>query len=1187
MRRELVFFYGYDLSSLSPQQRNTILNAYEAKLMNSPDSLTRNVVEDFDEDSALGIRRPDGVHCPLVEMLEPYENGYEDEIEELLLQKKAVGNQFTASYDYEKLNEIEIEILRRRDAKVQRLMKMKLEDNSCGDDEELNQNGKRKLKEDYDERENSNKKPKIERCSASTTPTTPVAKLSIPFILNPESPVDTGPKEKSSKKQYYLSPMGLYRDYFGVETLAKEKEAEIHEFFGQFGRVSPISSPPADRMSASTFRSRKTSSPTRYSQSYNNEVGCSLNDLARQRISKKDEAIRRKAEQDLSKRNHATRRPSQRQPQKTTNGTVTSLKPSPALTVRESTLVVEASQLMAAKRADCVLVIDDEERLSGIFTAKDLAFRVVGDGLDARTTTVSTIMTRNPMCVKSDTSATDALNTMVARSFRHLPVCNEDGDVVGLLDITKCLYEALDKMERAYGSSKKLYDALEGVEREWSNQPTPIHQYLNVLREKMACPDLTTVLDGSMPAEIGVKTSVRDAARLMREYHTTAVLVMEHGAIAGIFTSKDIVLRVIAAGLDPSSYGHYLNLPVVDGGSILGMVDVLKLTYATMEQVYNMQHQENGHEAGGPMWNKFWNSFANDGDNESVLSDSIAPSQSASNIPPSPHSRMHNSGNISPVPEIHPSESASVMDDGSLASFPRGHEENHFTFKFKAPNGKSHRFTVDYTKFENIRATVASKLPPTVKDFAISYVDEDEDYVAMSSDEDVIDAVAMAQRQDATRVILYIQEIYEKKSSKSRQVRDDEDDEEEIHDRKKHSRRRNKNDDYHLPIPQDLILPGALLTLAIAITTAKVQIRTHGTDVLARPFNVLGIETSCDDTAVAIVNSSREILSESIKLQHEIHEPAGGITPNVAMKSHQIHLPGVVCDALLKGNMDVVKDIDVIAVTRGPGLPACLAIGLSAAKTLAAEAHALTARLTHTKIIPFPYLTLLISGGHTLILVTHGVNRHTQLGTTLDDSIGDAFDKTARLLKIPWLKGRGGGPGAALEQFALDGTSDRYKVPIPMKKDPRRRHEMNLSFSGLKTSMKDLIEREQLDLEDEKVRKDLAATFQRTATCHLIEKLELAFGWCRTREIDLSALVVSGGVASNKSIRASLERLANEQFNLPLICPPPHLCTDNGAMIAWAGVERFRAGLKDDYNIDHMPKWPIENLSGGMSPSAL
>ncbi|KAG1065598.1 hypothetical protein G6F42_026800 [Rhizopus arrhizus] len=153
-------------------------------------------------------------------------------------------------------------------------------------------------------------------------------------------------------------------------------------------------------------------------------------------------------------------------------------------------LVIEASQLMAAKRSDCVLVVDEEDHLSGIFTAKDLAYRVVAESLDARDTTVAKIMTKGPMCVTSDTSATDALNLMVSRGFRHLPVCNEEGDIFGLLDITKCLYEALDKMERAFGSSRKLYDALEGVEKEWSNSPIQLVQYMEALRDKMEyqCP---------------------------------------------------------------------------------------------------------------------------------------------------------------------------------------------------------------------------------------------------------------------------------------------------------------------------------------------------------------------------------------------------------------------------------------------------------------------------------------------------------------------------------------------------------------------------------------------------------------------------------------------------------------------------------------------------------------------------
>ncbi|GES72634.1 CBS-domain-containing protein [Rhizophagus clarus] len=208
-----------------------------------------------------------------------------------------------------------------------------------------------------------------------------------------------------------------------------------------------------------------------------------------------------KVEHELNKKNRTKSTSfgkSQRQVQGA-KGTVASLNPSRALTVRESALVVEASQLMPAKRADCILVIDSDEHLSGIFTAKDLAFRVVGDGLDARTTTVATIMTRNPTCVKNDTSVTDALNTMVARGFRHLPVCDEE----------------------------KSYDALEGVEREWStNQPTQILQYMEMLHEKMVCSDLSSVLDGSMPAEVGVKTSVRDAARSMREYRTTSRVIL-------------------------------------------------------------------------------------------------------------------------------------------------------------------------------------------------------------------------------------------------------------------------------------------------------------------------------------------------------------------------------------------------------------------------------------------------------------------------------------------------------------------------------------------------------------------------------------------------------------------------------------------------------------------------------------
>ncbi|KAI7851120.1 hypothetical protein BDC45DRAFT_445890 [Circinella umbellata] len=352
----------------------------------------------------------------------------------------------------------------------------------------------------------------------------------------------------------------------------------------------------------------------------------SLSTSSRQRQSKKDEVLRKKIEKELSKKRNTGKRV--RHTKKIT-GTVSALRPSQALTMKESILVIEAAQLMAAKRSACVLVVNDEEHLSGIFTAKDLAYRVVANHLDPRSTTVSEIMSRRPMCVMADTSAQDALNLMVSRGFRHLPVCNEEGDIFGLLDITECLYEALKKMERAYESSKKLYDALEGVEKEWAtNSPTQVVQYMESLQEKMACPNLSTLLDSynndqdddknnktnHAVVQVSVKAHVRDVAKLMKVHKTTAVLVMDHGGLAGIFTTKDIVLRVIAAGLAPDNCsvirvmtphpdtattstsilealkkmhdGHYLNLPILDDDrNICGLIDVLRLTYATLEQV--------------------------------------------------------------------------------------------------------------------------------------------------------------------------------------------------------------------------------------------------------------------------------------------------------------------------------------------------------------------------------------------------------------------------------------------------------------------------------------------------------------------------------------------------------------------------------------------------------------------------
>ncbi|RUS27096.1 hypothetical protein BC938DRAFT_483717, partial [Jimgerdemannia flammicorona] len=535
--------------------------------------------------------------------------------------------------------------------------------------------------------------------------------------------------------------------------------------------------------------------------------------------------IRNKLEQELSKkRNGPTTRS---RTTKKIAGTVSALKPTQALTVKENILVIEASQLMAAKRSDCVLVVDDDDHLSGIFTAKDLAYRVVADGLDTRATSVADIMTKGPICVTADTSATVALNLMVSRGFRHLPVCNEEGDIFGLLDITKCLYEAMDKMERAFGSSRKLYDALEGVEREWTNGPIQLVQYMEVLRDRMSCPDLASVLDGAESVEVTVKTNVKEVAKLMKAHHTTAVLVMEHGEIAGIFTSKDIVLRVIAAGLNPDNCsvvrvmtphpdtappsmnimdalrkmhdGHYLNLPVLDDEkTVLGLVDVLKLTYATLEQINSIQGSET---EGGPMWNKFWNSFtpADNAESESVVSDSHPPSVSLNHrgsSPGTPPSIMNQQqpSPYSPLgnfPEITPNESASVANDDDVKSNVSSHtgrysrqghlEDGIFAFKFKSLNGKVHRFTADITSFGNLREIVKNKVYPEhlslsrnfpcsdagfdssnmsdVGDdewLSISYQDDEDDRVAMTSDGDLYDSVALAKKQGLDRVMLFV-----------------------------------------------------------------------------------------------------------------------------------------------------------------------------------------------------------------------------------------------------------------------------------------------------------------------------------------------------------------------------------------------------------------------------------------------
>ncbi|KAJ3195585.1 hypothetical protein HK101_011728 [Irineochytrium annulatum] len=362
-----------------------------------------------------------------------------------------------------------------------------------------------------------------------------------------------------------------------------------------------------------------------------------------------------------------------RQHHKPKRGTVAAMHPTPAVALHEDARVVEAAAHMAAKRVDAVLIVDKEGHLSGILTDKDMAFRVVAEGLDPKTTLVSTVMTHNPVSVVTTGSASDALNKMVAGHFRHLPVIEDnddpddpgnDGGVVAVLDITKCLYDALEKLDRVY---EQTHHRLETVSNAQSAQSVGSQgKYAALLKENLGFPDLSSLLQAQSgtPPVVGLNDTVFEAARRMRAGRETAALVFDSeagatgdglGDLSGIFTSKDLVLRVLAAGLDPTTTlvhrvmtphpdcvtpetpvidalrkmhaGRYLHLPVVDNtGVVEGLVDVLKLTYTTLEQLGNVAAAEGGAGLGGgnpgAVWDRFWdassqlNSNPNDSDDE-------------------------------------------------------------------------------------------------------------------------------------------------------------------------------------------------------------------------------------------------------------------------------------------------------------------------------------------------------------------------------------------------------------------------------------------------------------------------------------------------------------------------------------------------------------------------------------------
>jgi N6-L-threonylcarbamoyladenine synthase len=343
---------------------------------------------------------------------------------------------------------------------------------------------------------------------------------------------------------------------------------------------------------------------------------------------------------------------------------------------------------------------------------------------------------------------------------------------------------------------------------------------------------------------------------------------------------------------------------------------------------------------------------------------------------------------------------------------------------------------------------------------------------------------------------------------------------------------------------------------------------------------VLGIETTCDETAAAVVERSGDgqgkILSNVVLSQVAEHAAFGGVVPEIAARAHVEALVRVIGKAMADAGA-TFQNIDGVAAAAGPGLIGGVIVGLTTAKAIALvngkpllainhlEAHALTARLTAGT--QFPYCLFLASGGHTQILAVRGVGDYRLLGTTLDDAIGEAFDKTAKLLGL----GYPGGP--QVEKEAARGDTARFALPRPML----GRAEPDFSLSGLKTALR--LEAETIaPLSDQDVA-DLCASFQQAVVEVIHDRLRAGLKMFRLRHTTPTALVAAGGVAANEAIRKILQRVAFEH-GIKLEVPPAALCTDNGAMIAWAGAERLALGLTDPLEFAPRARWPLEEIAG-------
>lgn len=340
---------------------------------------------------------------------------------------------------------------------------------------------------------------------------------------------------------------------------------------------------------------------------------------------------------------------------------------------------------------------------------------------------------------------------------------------------------------------------------------------------------------------------------------------------------------------------------------------------------------------------------------------------------------------------------------------------------------------------------------------------------------------------------------------------------------------------------------------------------------------LLGIETSCDETAAALVRADRAVLAAPVLSQLAEHAPYGGVVPEIAARAHVEKLDLLIAGALREAGLGL-GDLSGVAATAGPGLIGGLMVGLLTGKTLALvrglpfvavnhlEAHALTARLVAD--LDFPYLLLLVSGGHCQLVAVDGVGRYRQLGATIDDALGEAYDKVAKMLGL----GYPGGP--AVERLAAEGDPRRFVFPRPLLAAPN----LDFSFSGLKTAVRHQILALGPEAGTPRTVADLCAGFEAAVGDVLVDRAERAMRRVAAERPPLRTLVLAGGVAANRYLRARLEAVCAAQ-GFGLVAPPLHLCTDNAVMVAWAGIERLRLGPVDDQAVPARARWPLEELA--------